>query len=515
MPRSCVFIAGLAVAVSACAHPDTSRLAEPSGPIPSERLAAADALVRAGCLDCLGDAYRDYEVLRSMRAVADAAAAGLVRAAALIALRERELGMVDDGYLDRARTAVSGNDALLAVYGVVLDVIDATRRPRAGVPDPEAARRLQTVSANRDRWLELLRAHADGDPLWASTWLWFSCANNPNRAERDLAALVAPLARLREAPIAVYQASVCAAGGNGALDELLASNPRFLEIEYWLGMRELSAQHLDEAQAHLARAYAWHPAWPLLTTSLAGLYMTAEEFDAALDLHEQTLALVPGAPDAMVGRVRALSYLARHADAVAAATDLLSSQAFPGEALYWRAWNELRLERTDEAWADVEMAERVWVNAEVSKLAGIIAYERHELDVARGKFEAAKKIASDDCETLFDLAGVNLELDAWLAGADGYAEAAQCLERGRAQTAAEIAVLQQSAGPPERIARQVARRGQQMAAATRMLVQSWFNRAIADVQLQRKDDARQLAQKVADDEQFGARARALLLQLRP
>jgi hypothetical protein len=102
MQRSCVFIVGLAVVASACTHSNTSHVAVPSGPSPSERLAAADALVLAGCLDCLGDAYRGYDALRSMPSVADMAAAGLVRTAALIALRERELGMVDEGYLDRA-----------------------------------------------------------------------------------------------------------------------------------------------------------------------------------------------------------------------------------------------------------------------------------------------------------------------------------------------------------------------------------------------------------------------------
>jgi hypothetical protein len=47
-----------------------------------------------------------------------------------------------------------------------------------------------------------------------------------------------------------------------------------------------------------------------------------------------------------------------------------------------------------------------------------------------------------------------------------------------------------------------------------MEVQSWFNGAAANLQLNRKDEARQLAGKIVDDEQFGARAREILARVR-
>src|SRR5215211_7883433 len=93
----------LALAVSACAHP------KPVTPpdLHTGRLAAAAAQVRAGCLECLIAAYREYDALRALPATVDAATIGAVRAAALIALRERELGMLDEGYLQRARDAAA------------------------------------------------------------------------------------------------------------------------------------------------------------------------------------------------------------------------------------------------------------------------------------------------------------------------------------------------------------------------------------------------------------------------
>jgi len=66
-------------------------------------LEQADANLRAGCFDCLADALKQYESVRNVAAVADTATRGAVRAAALLAMRERELGTTDNGYLERAR----------------------------------------------------------------------------------------------------------------------------------------------------------------------------------------------------------------------------------------------------------------------------------------------------------------------------------------------------------------------------------------------------------------------------
>ena len=47
-----------------------------------------------------------------------------------------------------------------------------------------------------------------------------------------------------------------------------------------------------------------------------------------------------------------------------------------------------------------------------------------------------------------------------------------------------------------------------------MMATSWFNIAVAYYNLARKDDARQYAEKLAADDQFGDRARDLLSRLR-
>ncbi|HEX4347028.1 MAG TPA: hypothetical protein VHZ73_05615 [Vicinamibacterales bacterium] len=483
------------------------------GPTPSERLARADARVREGCLECLFDAYREFNALQSVPGSAELAAAGAVRSAALIALRERELGMIDENYLDRARAAAASAPSVQANYGPVLDVLDVVASRITGQSD-ESIRRFQTLNANRAQWLEMLRARADSDPLSAAVWISFSCTNNQNRDARTRDALLAPLTTLKSAPIVEYQLLVCLPADKDLAD-FQDAHGNYHEVDFWIGQRNIAAQLLDEAEQRFESAYKWHPAWPSAMTSLAALLMTAEEFEAALDMSDRVLAIAPNTADAKLNRLRALSYLGKNDAAIDQATTMIATNAMPSDAYYWRAWNENQKDELEPAWADVETAERMWHNNEVLKLAGMVAYRRHELQVSKAKFESVLQIPGPaDCDVLFDLADVNIELSSWEAGAGRYAETAACIDGARRALAGEIAKLQESGGAPDRIGRQVARREAMRAAALRMQVQSWFNGSVAYLQLHRNDDARRFAEHVVDDQEFGERAREVLARIR-
>jgi tetratricopeptide (TPR) repeat protein len=343
--------------------------------------------------------------------------------------------------------------------------------------------------------------------------VWFACSHSQNPSDREPDALLAPLTRFKETLLVAYEVATCGGGHDQPLDDLLAREPRFHEVEYWLGLLDIRGGHLEEAETRLTNVSEWHPRWPLAIVSLAALYMTAEEFQTALDRYDSALGLVPDFADAMIGRVRALSYLGRHADAIAGANGLLASQRLPGEAYYWRAWNEVYLDRLEDGWRDVEQARRLWLNAEVEKLGGIVAYKRKQLEIARGRFEAARTLRGNDCETLFDLGTVHAELSAWPSSVSVLSDAATCLEKSRSALAAEIAEVRASQASAERKARQIARREQDIVTADRMLVQSWFNTAVAHFNLAHPADARSFAERVVGDEQLGERARALLSRI--
>ena len=201
------------------------------------RLASADALVRAGCADCLLDAYKEYDALRPISAVADTATAGAIRTAALIAIRERELGTEDTGYLKRARDLLAGTGLpLQEALTPLLDIADAlpTRGAVRQVGDDVELARMQAAYRNREAWSAQLRAHADDDPLSAYLWLGFNCAYVPI-AERAVEEWRKQLPVWRETALIAFKAATCGAGGGTTtLEHLLEGDPRFLEINYFL-----------------------------------------------------------------------------------------------------------------------------------------------------------------------------------------------------------------------------------------------------------------------------------------
>jgi hypothetical protein len=93
-------------------------------------------------------------------------------------------------------------------------------------------------------------------------------------------------------------------------------------------------------------------------------------------------------------------------------------------------------------------------------------------------------------------------------------ETAPCLQRAERGLLDEIASIRASTDPPTRQALKIARREQFLAKTRRMTATSWFDIAVAYYNLSRKTEARQFAEKVVEDEQFGERARELLTRLK-
>jgi tetratricopeptide (TPR) repeat protein len=502
----------LTLAVSACAPP------KPVSAPPTARLAAADALVRAGCFDCLLSAFREYASLRSMASVKDVAAIGAARAAVLLAIRERELGVEDSGHLRHAQDIIAATPLAQSALGPLLDIADTlpVRGAVRLVADDVELRRNQAAFRNRDAWTQQLRTRANEDPLAAYLWLAFNCAYVPT-AQHSVEQWLAAVPQWNQTPLLEFKAATCGSSpGRLVLDRLLKSDSRFSEIHYPLSFAFAVTGKIDEAMDHLLKAYAWRPRWPAVTYSLGVNYTTLEEFDSAVEFFDRTLAIVPEHPDALLGRAKALTYAGRFTESLDTLERLLASPTgSTGDARYWRALNELYLGRYDEAWQDVELAASLLHNAEVPKLAGVIAYRRQQLEVSREQFELAWQRNDTDCETGFYLGGVLAELGLWARSADVLVSTVSCFERAEVKLSEEIAAIRASTQPPERQARQIKKREDQIASDRRMVVTSRYNTAVGYVNLGRQDEARRLAERIADDEEFGERARGLLTRLRP
>ena len=501
----------LCVVVNACASTPKRPLVAP-GPSPSERLAAADALVRAGCFDCLLSAFREYDALRSVSAVAATATAGATQAAALLAIRERNLGTEDSGYLKRAVEMAPPS----TFTRQLLEIADSlpTRGPGRQVSDEVELARMQAANRNREAWTEALRLHADESALAASLWLSFNCAY-VGAAQQTIGEWLALLPTWRTTPLLTFKAAICGSYTRSSFDAVLAAEPRFKELHYYIGLSAGFAGKIDESMEHLLLAYAWRPRWPAVTNALAADDIALEEFDKAIEFYDHTLEVLPAFPDALLGKAKAQTYAARYQEAIATLDRLLALERWlVGDARYWRAVNENQLEQLDVAWEDVELAAKLMRNAAVPKLAGIIAYKSHQLDVARAKFDESWKLGRDDCETGFYLGIVLGEQSTWARTAQVLTDTTACLAKAEEKLKSEIAAIQISTDHSERQIRQIGKREQDIAKGRRMTATSWFNIAVSYFSLSRKEEARQYAEKVADDEQFGERARDLLSRLR-
>jgi tetratricopeptide (TPR) repeat protein len=514
--RPRVVLLALSVIAGACAKKAPPIPAVPPAPTPAQRLASADALLHAGCLDCLIDAFGEYELLGQFPAARDMATTGAIRAAGLIARRERELGMVDGGYAQRARALLSSGAAVPASLSALFDVIEAlpaggggmTRTPTSDI-DLERQRLLRV---NGDVWTSALKELAPVDELGAYMWVAFACSSTSMR-DQSIDQIFEPAAPFKDTPLIAMKRAICRAIDTARLKALGDANPRFVELSYWHGLFAVGERKLNDADRQFDVAYGWRQQWPSLTQSIANVAMTSEEFERALTFYDRTLELEPKAVDALLGRIRALTFLGRSEDAIAATDRLIAIGWYVGDARYWRAFNEQELERYEEAWADVEAANKLLLNAEVPKLAGLIAYRRQQLEVSRAKFDLAHTRNANDCETFFYLGIVSAEMSAWARAAEILPNAAVCLQANEDNYRREIASIESSDDPPARKASKIARREQYIAKGRRQIATSYFDTAVACYNLSRRSEAQQYAEKVADDDQFGARAKEILSRL--
>jgi hypothetical protein len=150
----------------------------------------------------------------------------------------------------------------------------------------------------------------------------------------------------------------------------------------------------------------------------------------------------------------------------------------------------------------------------VPKLAGLIAYRRQQLDVSRERFTLAHTRNPNDCETFFYLGVVDAERRDWASAADILIGAAQCLQVNDDNYLKEIDTIEASDEPPARKAAKIARRRQYIEKGRRQMATAYFDTAVACYNLARKSDALRYAEMVANDQQFGARAKEILSRLR-
>ncbi|MFN7913788.1 MAG: hypothetical protein U0Q55_00515 [Vicinamibacterales bacterium] len=519
---ACLLIA----ATTACARPPVASLRPDPPPPPPDRrgqLFTADEMFRRGCLECLQDALAGYEALQADPLLGAQAHDAAIRTSLVLALRENELGLARGRYIEHARqllgpveTASPELPGLVEMAEVIAN--GPTGFTRTATTDAQIAGML-TIARSQEQWASVLRNLMPQDLTASYIWLTLACGpgasrlpDHEKREELLRSQSVIPL-------FAFKVATSCGLTSAAPLESMLAIEPRFGEINYYLGLLALGGQtgrppDLDAADKWFRAAYEWRQDWPTMTLAIANVAMSAEDFPRASDFYDRTLRLSADDPDALVGTIRALTYANRHQDALAAADRLIRTGRNPGEAHYWRAMNFVRLKDDAKAWEAIEEAAKTLSNFDVPKLAGIVAINRRDYATARQRFEMALTRFRNDCETSYYLQAVLAEQRDWEATARVASDAGSCFEREEGVIQEELATVRAAQMSAERRSRLVARREAQLVSNARMRATAWFNAAAANFNLARNDEARRFAEKVADDAFYGDRARSLLERIK-
>jgi tetratricopeptide (TPR) repeat protein len=472
-------------------------------PAIEQQLAYEDALILTGCYDCLltalANAQRlaittpNAEVLRRAR-----------NATGLLAIRERELGLADQHFLEAFRRDSTPDDEWLADVIATLPRRSAGARPQTS---DAAIAAMMNASHNHDAWQRQFAAAINTDAVSTVAAVAFECRYSTDRATTLNLSIDA---HWQDAPLLQFTTAICRGIDAARLLTLLDAEPRFLEINYFLGLAATLKGQLDEADRGFGTAYAWHHDWPAAALATADIAMTGEDFERAASSYADVLELDPNNAAAQIGRVRALSYHGQYAAAIEAASQVLHGHEYVGDATYWRAWNEAQLNQIEEAWSDIAQAATLVVNADVPKLTGLLALKRGDLGRAQSELRVAHDRNPAECETAVLLGDTQLESKQWQPATSTVRDALACLDHREHDLKIEIGSLIANGGS-ERI---LTHRQQELMANKSMRMRAWFNVAVAAANAGDRATAVDYAERLTSDEHFGERARQLLNQLK-
>ena len=418
-----------------------------SPPVPIVDVAA---LIAQGCFSCLERA------LAAARQQEDRALA--FEAAALLTLRAKELGMSHDPWMDQAR-ALAGDDP---GRRLILEMVDAVPVDAlAGNRDAMLSQTPRRISADQRlaEWLAALKGPPGSPALRTYVHLALSCASDAARKPDEIAADVADAAR--ELPIVRYRLGACGNEHSAVLRALRGADSEFVDADYALGRYAVQLRpypDLDEAVRLLRSASAAFPQSSAIVTTAGGVYQMIDAWAEALAAYDAALALVPGHPDALLGRTVSLSNLRQHEPAIATATRLIDDRRwFLGQAFYWRAWNRFQLTNYPAARADADRARSLLVSPAVYLLSGLIDWRLLRLESAEQEFEEALKMDFGQCEAALFLGHVRTERRRTPEAIAAFRQAVQCYDLKITLWRELVARLEAGDAPPAHKAREIGR----------------------------------------------------------
>jgi tetratricopeptide (TPR) repeat protein len=410
--------------LGACASTQSSRppvlTAEQSG-----KVGEAAALQAKGSYASLKQAFRLYSELSSQPKLGPALSEAWARTSLLLSVREKELGIINAGTLAAADRLIAGSSRLAGLKPLA-DVAHWLWPKSRGVMGDIQIELPYDSQKEFDKSLKTTVTLARSDLLAAYLAASYRC-NNPYQ---EIGLEIADLIKLYPdaLPLRFVKAS-CSPEDPVVLQDILARDPSFGEVYYFLGNVSLGKGNLIEAENSFQKAAEAVPESPQITISQASIAFAAEEFERSIDFYDKTLALMPDFREAILGKAISLTYLGRNTEAMVLLRQLVNlGKWLIGESHFWLAWNQHDLGDNASAAESIEQAKSRLGNGEVFALAGLITLDLGDEEGARTNFFEALKFSPANTDSLFHLGLIYARRQVWDKSAEFYEKAAVVYE---------------------------------------------------------------------------------------
>jgi tetratricopeptide (TPR) repeat protein len=499
----------IALFLSCCAPGKKTETAAPQADASAE-IASAEALYQKGCFVPLKQAFLIYEDLYSRPELKKRVAARLAVTALLLTLREKELGIVNQTYIDRAIAVIRQNPALNAYmpYAELAGVFWVQGKGVMRDIDQRFSGRGVEEKLKKPEADLLLRAR--GDEFFAYMYAVWKCAfSSPFEEKADLPAV---WALFPDSLLLKYKRAICPREDENLLREIVAAEPQFYEAEYGLGNLAMSRGLLISAEEHYLKAHEGIPESAQITISLASISFATEELDKSLEFYDKTLAIAPEYRDALLGKAICLSYLGRPVEAIAACEKIIGlGYWLLGESNYWLAWNQHELKDNKAARLSIEEAKgRLPTSSEVFTLSGLIALEEGDLAKAEKDLKEALQYNPVNSDALLHLGNLYARKLDWQNSGVHFEKAAFALTEDESTLQKKMAEIEKSSMAPARKERLLKIKLSQAAKVRLTKATAFYNAAAGYYNAGQKFKALEMAARAAEHPTLKQKAEELM-----
>jgi hypothetical protein len=369
-----------------------------------------------GCYRCLRDALAQYEAVPAASRSAPFRAA-MAETALLLALRQRELGILDPDYLAMAREIDTTLPAPLSRAPYI--------RLASAVPWNTRGMAVEKAEAQiHGGWDETDLASLKSDTAGSDALKEYALITARCTLGYDTAPTEGP-----QTPLLKFRASTCQPYDQQALASLLFEHSRFVEAHYFLGRGWLAKQKLRAAVREILLALDEWPEFLAARLELGNILLASEDFAGADTAFAAVLAREPLHREALLGQARARAALERYHESTATADALIAAGTwYLLEAWEQKAANFYGLGQFDLATHAAMTGLNYGETWSLKRLLGFSHYGAQRFSDAQTWLQRVAAGVPNDCEARYFLGGAKSEQGESAAALDDIQRAATCFD---------------------------------------------------------------------------------------